>query len=102
MVHLTGKRAETWPQTKSKVGHPQHGSGLDVTGVSDGVIVFQPSQDRIHFLNHSAGFIFELCTGSNTTAEIGEAVRVAFDLPEEPTAEIEQCLVRLHDLGLLR
>jgi len=72
-----------------------------MNGVADGVVVYQPSRDRIHFLNHSAAVVFEFCTGSSTADEIGEAVQVAFDLPAVPTEEIENCFAELREQGLI-
>jgi len=35
--------------------------GLDVNEVKDGLIVYDPSRDRVHYLNATAGVVFTLC-----------------------------------------
>jgi hypothetical protein len=80
---------------------PRHGDGLEVNDVADGLVVYQPHRDRVHFLNATAALAFELCTGANSLEEIVRAVRVAFDLAEAPTSDIEMCLAQLRQEGLI-
>ncbi len=83
------------------VERPRHGDGLEVNDVADGVVVYQPDRDRVHFLNATAALVFELCTGANSREEIVEAVRVAFDLAEAPTSDVEMCFAQLRQEGLI-
>jgi hypothetical protein len=55
----------------------------------------------VHFLNATAALAFELCTGANSREEIVQAVRIAFDLAEAPTSDIEICLAQLRQEGLI-
>ncbi len=80
---------------------PRHGDGLEVNDVADGVVVYQPNRDRVHFLNATAALTFELCTGANSREEIVQAVRIAFDLADAPTSDIEMCLAQLRQEGLI-
>ena len=39
--------------------------GLDVNQVKDGLIVYDPARDRVHYLNNTAAAIFTLCDGDH-------------------------------------
>lgn len=67
-------------------------SGLDITEVEDGLVVFVPTTRRVHHLNVTATLVFELCTGDNDEAAITEFVRAAFGLDEPPTDEVAALL----------
>ena len=82
------------PVPKSKVG-------LDISASEDGYIVFQPELDRVHFLNHSAILILELCTGKNSTHEIAKLVQQAYALPEPPFTKVDEAVANLNELGVL-
>jgi hypothetical protein len=75
--------------------------GLDVNEVADGYVVYQPSADKVHYLNHTAAVILELCDGVTTLEEIGEVPREAYALPSAPKEEVEDCVEQLKQQGLL-
>lgn len=81
---------------------PNRVDGLEVNEVSDGYIVYQPEQDRVHYLNHTAALVFELCNGENAAAEIPELLREAYDLGSAPAAEVKDCLERFRNEGIIR
>ena len=68
---------------------------LEVREVVDGYVIYQPALERVHYLNHTAVIVLELCTGENDPAAITAFVQTAFDLPEPPTAAIDACLGQL-------
>lgn len=76
--------------------------GLEINKVADGYIVYQPERDRVHYLNHISVVILELCTGSVRAGEIPSFLKDAYDLPESPTAEVEQCLTKLLEEEILK
>ncbi len=82
--------------------HPRHIDGLDLSPADDGYIIYQPEQDRVHFLNPSAVLILELCNGKNSAEEIVELVKQAYSLPAAPLAEVNLALTQLTAEGLLR
>jgi hypothetical protein len=75
--------------------------GLEVNEVPDGYIVYQQASDRVHYLNRIAVIVFELCDGRVTADAIPRLVGGAYELAEPPTAEVEQCLSRFLDEGLI-
>jgi hypothetical protein len=81
--------------------HPVQAHGLDINEVADGFVVYHPDRDRVHYLNHTAALVLEFCTGDNTTEDIVEIFRLAYDLPAPPDEEVRECLILLHDEGLI-
>jgi hypothetical protein len=76
--------------------------GLDVNEVSDGLIVYDPGRNRVHYLNATAAVIFTLCDGARAVTAITETVAAVFG-PEGPSgAEVEACLAQLEEQGVLR
>lgn len=64
--------------------------GLETIELPDGYVVYLP--DRAVFLNRTAAIVWELCDGENTVSEITALIRELFQLPVEPTAEVEVCI----------
>jgi len=80
---------------------PKIVSGLEINKVADGYIVYQPSRDRMHYLNHTATIVLELCNGENSAGEIAALLQSAYDLPQPPDSEVAACLQQLTGEGLL-
>jgi hypothetical protein len=81
---------------------PSQAPGIEINKVADGYIIYDPERDRVHYLNHTAVLVLELCTGDVTAREIPELLRAAYDLSIPPTEEVGQCLTRFYDEGLVR
>jgi FkbM family methyltransferase len=80
---------------------PRIADRLEVNEVSDGLIVFQSSRNRVHQLNQTAGLVLDLCTGERTVAEIASVLQQTYELPHAPTDEVVRCLERLGSEGLV-
>lgn len=74
---------------------------LDISETEEGYVVFQPELDRVHYLNHSAVLVLELCDGTHSGAEIAALVQQAYSLSEPPTAKVNELLGSLSQQGLL-
>lgn len=81
---------------------PTQIEGLEVNQLSDGYIIYESNRDRVHYLNHTAVLVLEMCNGKVTAAEIPRLLKQAYDLAEAPTAEVAECLAKLQDEGLIR
>jgi hypothetical protein len=55
----------------------------------------------VHYLNHTATIVLELCNGENSAGEIAALLQSAYDLPQPPDAEVAACLQQLTGEGLL-
>ncbi len=70
-------------------------TGVEVHETDDGLIVFNPATDRVHHLNPTAGVLWELCTGSKTSAQLIKEMAELFSLDELPTDAVEAGLKQL-------
>src|SRR6266542_3403255 len=73
--------------------HPRRLDGLEINPVE---------RDRVHYLNHTAVLILELCDGRNTPARIATLLKNAYGLSEAPEKEVTETLVKLTEEGLVR
>ena len=75
--------------------------GLEVTPVPDGSMIYQSSEDRVHYLNPTATIVFELCGLGKSVAEIETFLSDGFALLERPAEQVAACLVSLTSQGLI-
>ena len=80
---------------------PKRVDGVEITEAADGFLIYQAGRDRIHYLNHTAVLVLELCSGSVRAGDIPALLARAYDLPEPPTAQVAECLERLAAEGLI-
>lgn len=85
----------------SVASNPKAKDGLDISPTEGGFAVFRPEVDQVHFLNHAAVLVLELCTGKNSTAEIASLIQKAYGLPEAPLQNVAEAVATLGNLGLL-
>jgi len=76
--------------------------GLEISEVPDGRVIYQPSEERVHYFNPTAVVVFELCGLGHTVGEIGAFLRDAYSLDAEPRAEVIACIEALVKEQLLR
>jgi hypothetical protein len=82
--------------------HPRRvGGGEKIEKIADGYMLHQPEKSRVHYLNHTAVMVLELCDGRLSPGEIAGALRELYDLPEAPLAEVGECLALLRKQGLV-
>ena len=80
---------------------PRRVPDLEISQIVDGYVVYDPATDRVHYLNHTAAVVIELCDGELTVDRIVDLVQGAWDLPERPVAEVEACVARFEQVGLV-
>jgi hypothetical protein len=81
---------------------PRRAADIEINQVPDGYIVDQPSRERVHYLNHTAVLVLELCTGRGRAGDIPRFLKDVNDLRESPTDEVARCLATLSTEGLVR
>jgi hypothetical protein len=86
----------TWSVAPSVV------EGLEVNEGRDGLTVYDPATDRVHYLNETAAIVFTLCDGRHSASGIAAFMADAFALDDPPLGKIEACLTMLGGEGLLR
>ena len=80
---------------------PERAPGIEIREVTDGFVVYDPSRDRLHFLNLTATLLLESCDGNLRARELPELLAAAYGLSDLPSSEVESCLAKLLDEGLL-
>jgi Coenzyme PQQ synthesis protein D (PqqD) len=80
---------------------PQRAEGVEVNLVADGYVVYDAERDRVHYLNHTAALVLEFCDGQNTRADVVELLQATFELDAPPEQEVNDCLERLQEEGLV-
>lgn len=80
---------------------PLRSGSLDITPSDDGYIIYQPDQDRVHYLNATAALILEFCDGRRSQAELADLVKDAYGLPESPVQVVDDAVAQMKSSGLL-
>lgn len=88
--------------TVRREGLPEQVDGVTVFREPDGCVVHQPAHNKVHFLNHTAAFVLELCTGDHTVGEIEEILAGFFELTEPAQEAVAAALRQLVAEGLVR
>lgn len=74
--------------------------GVEVNEVADGLVVFDPGAQQVHYLNSTASVVYELCDGHSS---ISDLVAGALELFPAGSPEIfVECLDDLAQRGLIR
>jgi uncharacterized protein len=81
---------------------PRSVGGLHVRALDDEQVVYDPATHEVVVLNESAGFVFGLCDGEHTVAEILGALRQRYGAPAERLrADLVRVLAELRERRLL-
>lgn len=76
-------------------------AGLEVHEVEDGLVVYDATTDRVHYLNLTAGAVFALCTGEHTESELPDVVRDALGDAAPSPEDVRHCVMQLRTEGLV-
>jgi hypothetical protein len=82
-------------------GHPARVSDVEIEEIADGYLVLDQRQQRVHYLNHIAALVLELCTGGRDDEEIARLLQRAYELGEPPLQDVRACLSALVREGLV-
>jgi Coenzyme PQQ synthesis protein D (PqqD) len=81
---------------------PVRSEKIDINPVADGYVVYDSGGDMVHYLNHTASMVLELCTGQQTIPQIAALLAQVFtDVPDVP-ATVEHCVSQLRGLRLVQ
>lgn len=80
---------------------PRKLCNLDIREFEDAFMIHQPERDRVHYLNHTAVLVLELCTGENTPARIAAVLKATYGLDAPPENEVNQIIRSMVDEGLV-
>ena len=76
-------------------------AGNEIKVVPDGGMIYQPSRERVHYLNPTALVVYELSIAGRTIKEIESFVGDAYGLAEPPAEAVRNCLELLLKEGLI-
>ena len=76
--------------------------GLEVTPTPDGCVIYDAARERVHYLNPTAGVVYELCDGAKSLRSISAFLAQAYGLDQDPVEATRDCLKTLIREGLVR
>jgi Coenzyme PQQ synthesis protein D (PqqD) len=76
--------------------------GLEVTYAPDGCVVYDATSEKVHYLNPTAGVVYELCDGAKSLRSISAFLAQAYGLDQDPVEATRDCLKTLIGEGLVR
>jgi PqqD family protein of HPr-rel-A system len=82
--------------------YPARSHAIDINPVADGYVVYDPDSDLVHYLNHTAAMVLELCDGQSSAAQITALLQEMFADAEDVQASVETCIGQLRGLGLVQ
>lgn len=82
-------------------GRPSARTDLDVVELDDGLVVYDPENDCVHYLNRVAAMVFLLCTGEYSAGQMADVLAGLFELEIPPRGDVETCLAQLRAARLL-
>jgi hypothetical protein len=74
---------------------------LEINEVRDGLIVYDATRDRVHYLNATASVVFTLCDGDHDASAMADEMADLFEVAP-PRSEVDDCLASFATEGLLR
>ena len=66
------------------------------------VVSRRRGREKVHYLNPTAGGVYELCDGATSALAIGDFLKTAYELDAAPLDMVRDCLISLLDQGLVR
>lgn len=81
---------------------PKIADDIEINEFEDSYVICQKEKDKVHYLNKTAVLVLECCNGANSVFKIGSILQEAYDLPEIPEKEVNDCLDNLYKEGLIQ
>ena len=69
-------------------GNPEQLADLKIFESDDGYIVYHRERDRVHFLNHTAVLLLELCNGKHSVVDMAGILERSYGLNKPPEKEV--------------
>jgi hypothetical protein len=91
----------TSPSRESVTHLPTRACGLEINAIEGGFMIYQSDRNRVHYLNHTAVLVLELCNGENSVATIAERIKRAYGLANAPEAEVREIIAKMQSEALL-
>ncbi|MCD6306973.1 MAG: PqqD family protein [Deltaproteobacteria bacterium] len=82
--------------------NPEQDSELKIFEADDGYVVYQRKRDRVHFLNHTAVLLLELCNGKHSVPEMIAILEKSYGLEAPPEKEVTEIISKFEQEGLIK
>ncbi len=82
-------------------GNPEQYPNLKIFEADDGYIVYHRERDRVHFLNHTAVLLLELCDGNHSVPEMIGILEKGYGLDKPPEKEVMGIINNFEQEGLI-
>ena len=83
-------------------GFPAQIDGLEIYTEADGYVVYQATQDKVHFLNATAVFVLELCNGRHEVHEMADIFGETFKDEKNPEKAVTDIVNQFVQEGLVK
>jgi CO/xanthine dehydrogenase FAD-binding subunit len=74
---------------------------IEINPGADGYVIYDPETDRVHFANHTAALVLELCNGENTIADMAMALEAVYPSAGRLGAYVSDCVGSLRAEGIV-
>ena len=82
--------------------NPKQAPELKIFEADDGYVVYQRERDRVHFLNHTAVLLLELCNGEHSIPDMVAILEKSYGLEAPPEEEVTEIITKFEQEGLIR
>ncbi|HUL27043.1 MAG TPA: PqqD family protein [Streptosporangiaceae bacterium] len=80
---------------------PVLNAAVEINPGADGYVIYDPETDRVHYANHTAALVLELCNGENTVADIATALEAVYPSAGRLGACVSDCVGTLRAEGIV-
>lgn len=84
------------------VAKPKQHPNLKIFEADDGYIIYHRERDRVHFLNHTAVLLLELCDGRHSVSEMVDVLTKGYGLDMPPEKEVSDTINHFEQEGLIK
>lgn len=65
-------------------------------------VVYEPTEAKLHYLNHSASLVTDLCDGNTTIRQMAEAIADVYEMPlSEVRSQVNSVVRDLKKVGVM-
>lgn len=67
-------------------------AGCETSFMADGIVVYQVTREKVHYLNPAAAIVYRLCGDRASVEQITDYLQRTFSLQGPPRLEVHQCI----------
>lgn len=82
-------------------GNPKQHPNLKIFESDDGYIIYHRQTDRVHFLNHTAVLLLEMCDGKHSVPQMVDLLARGYGLDQPPEQQVMDTINNFEQEGLI-